>query len=51
MSFDDLAYLSARELLELLAARKVSSRELLDGYFDRVERFNPAVNAIVTMDV
>jgi amidase len=51
MNIDDLALLPAADLVELLQAKKVSSRELLDGYLDRVERFNPALNAIVTLDV
>jgi amidase len=47
---DDLAFLPAVELLDLMASRQVSSRELLGLYLDRVERINPAVNAIVTLD-
>ena len=50
MDFDDLAFLPATDLVELLQAKKVSSHELLDGYLDRVERFNSALNAIVTLD-
>jgi amidase len=46
----ELAYLPAVELLGLLEKREVSSRELLDLYIDRVQRFNPQVNAIVTLD-
>jgi amidase len=51
MNIDDIAFLPATELLDLLHEKKVSSRELLDGYLDRVERINPAINAIVTLDV
>ena len=50
MNIDDIAFLPAVDLIELLQLKKVSSRELLDGYLDRVERFNPALNAIVTLD-
>ena len=50
MQIDEIAFLPATALLDLLRAKKVSSRELLDGYLDRVERFNPSVNAIVTLD-
>jgi amidase len=50
MNIDDIAFLSATDLLELMREKKVSSRELLEGYLDRVERFNPAINAIVTLD-
>jgi amidase len=51
MNFDDIAFLPASDLVELVGGKKVSSRELLDGYLDRVERLNPALNAIVTLDV
>jgi amidase len=34
----------------MLRARDVSARELLDAHLDRIERLNPDVNAIVTLD-
>ncbi|MFE3052542.1 amidase [Nocardia sp. NPDC059239] len=46
----DLAFLSARELAAAIAAKEVSSTELLDHYLSRVEQFNPQVNAIVAWD-
>lgn len=46
----DLAFRSAAELAAAVAAREVSSVELLDHYLDRVERLNPQVNAIVARD-
>ncbi|MCS6996970.1 MAG: amidase [Casimicrobiaceae bacterium] len=47
---DPLLLSSVREQAAALAARQVSARELLDGYWARIERLNPAVNAIVTLD-
>ena len=41
---------SAASLLRALRARKVSSVELLKAYLDRVDRLNPAINAIVVDD-
>jgi amidase len=46
----DLAYLPAVDLLKLLHEKQVSSRELLGVYLRRVEKFNPDLNAIVTLD-
>src|SRR5688572_14765428 len=45
-----LAFQSATELAVLLRTRKISSRELLDVYLERIERLNPSVNAVVTLD-
>jgi amidase len=42
---------SATALLSLLRARKLGSLELLDLQLARVERVNPALNAVVAMDV
>jgi len=46
----DLGLSSAGELAAELAAGRLASRELLAHYLDRVERLNPAINAVVTLD-
>ena len=43
----DDAFKPAAELVSALRAREVKSRELLDMYLDRVERYNPSINSIV----
>ncbi len=43
----DLAFLSATELASLISTRKLSSEELLRHYLERVDRYNPEINAIV----
>jgi amidase len=45
-----IEWASATELTAALVRREVSSRELLATYLDRVDRLNPAVNAVVTLD-
>ncbi len=47
----DLALRPATELVAALRTGAVGSRELLDLYLARVERLNPALNAVVTLDV
>ncbi|BBK37476.1 amidase [Allostella sp. ATCC 35155] len=47
----DLPFRSAKELASLVRRKKVSALELLDLYLKRVEEHNPALNAIVAMDV
>ena len=51
MSETDLHRLTLVELRNLLAQRKLSSVELLDCYAARIERLNPAVNSVVTLDL
>ena len=46
----DLAFQSATALLAALRRRELSSRELLEHFLARVERWNPVVNAVVTLD-
>ena len=50
MSDDDLCFASATELAAMVRQRQVSARELLDAHLDRIERLNPEINAIVTLD-
>jgi amidase len=47
---DDLCTRPATELAALVRAREVSARELVDAHLDRIDRLNPALNAIVTLD-
>ena len=46
----DLQHKSATELAALIRARKLSSRELLELYLQRIARHNPTLNAVVTLD-
>src|SRR5947207_3365836 len=48
---DATAFAPAHELARAVRAGEVSSRELLDGFVDRVERLNGMVNAVVSLDV
>jgi amidase len=47
---DDLTNLSALDLAAAIRERRVSSAEAVDAYLARIERYNPALNAIVTLD-
>jgi amidase len=47
---DDLCTRPATELAALIRDREVSARELMDAHLDRIERLNPELNAIVTLD-
>jgi amidase len=47
----DLPFRSATELTRALAAREISSRELLELYLTRVEKLDPQLGAVVTLDV
>lgn len=42
---------SATALLAQLAAREIGALELLDLYLARIEQHNPAINAVIWMDV
>ena len=46
----ELHFKSATDLMALLDAREISARELLGHCLDRVERHNPALNAIIWQD-
>ncbi|MEO9103148.1 MAG: amidase family protein, partial [Burkholderiaceae bacterium] len=40
---------SAVQLAKRIAERQVSCREVMEAYLDQIERFNPAVNALVAL--
>ena len=46
-----LAFKSATELAAMIRAKEISAVELLEHYLDRVERYNPDLNAIIVLDV
>jgi amidase len=47
---DDLCLRPATELAALVRAREVSARELVEAHLERIDRINPELNAIVTLD-
>lgn len=49
MSPDELGFLSAVELAALIRTRRVSAVEVMRATLARIERFNPALNAYVTV--
>ena len=49
MQNEELCDQSLTDLVELVRKRKVSSREVVEAHLRRIERLNPALNAIVTL--
>jgi len=47
----DLPFRSAKELASLIRRKKIGCLELLDHYLQRVERYNPKINAIIFFNV
>ncbi|MEU9124849.1 amidase [Streptomyces sp. NPDC048506] len=47
---DDLHFLDATDLAARLRRRELSAREVVQAHLDRIERVDPALNAIVTLD-
>ena len=45
----ELTNLSASQLADLIQQRKVSSLEILEAHLERVKRYNPKINAVVTI--
>jgi Asp-tRNA(Asn)/Glu-tRNA(Gln) amidotransferase A subunit family amidase len=48
-ALDDLAFRSVVELADLVRRRLVSSQELTELYLQRLERYNPTLNCVVTI--
>ena len=40
---------SLKEIIGLLKDRKISEKELLQQYFYRINKFNPILNALVSL--
>jgi len=47
---EELAFRSAVELAALIRRGETSSRELVELHLRRLERFNPGINAVVSVD-
>jgi amidase len=47
----EVPFRSAKQLAALIRKKKVGCLELLDLYLERVERYNPMLNAIIFMDI
>ena len=45
----DLCFLPARELARMIRERQISAVEVMEAHLTRIERVNPALNAIVTL--
>ena len=48
---DDLIYATARELASAIRHRAVSAQEVLEAHLAQIDRYNPTINALVTVDV
>ncbi len=46
---NDICFLDAREMATLMAARELSSREIMQAHLRQIARLNPGLNAIVTL--
>jgi amidase len=48
---DDLVFHSARSMIAGLRRREFSAQELLAAHLERIAAVNPAINAVVTLDI
>ena len=46
---DELCLKPATELADLVASRDISAAELCEAHLDRIEAYNPHLNAVVTL--
>jgi amidase len=47
----DIAFAPATQLASMIRRKKIGCLELLEHYVARLEKYNPAVNAIVVTDL
>src|SRR5947209_3685923 len=50
MAADDMAYLSAQGLLDRYRAKSLSPVEVASAMLDRIEHFQPKLNAFIVVD-
>jgi amidase len=46
---DDLCYLRAVDIAEMIRQKRLSAREVMQAHLKRIQRVNPKVNAVVTL--
>jgi amidase len=46
---EDLCFLSATQLSQLIRLKKISIQQIIRAHLDQIERLNPSLNAIVTL--
>ena len=49
MSANELCFLTATELAQLIRTKQLSAQEVMESHLAQIERVNPTVNAIVTL--
>src|SRR6186997_603486 len=49
MSNTDICFQQATHLAQLIRAKELSAREVMEAHLAQIERVNPKVNAIVTL--
>jgi len=49
INITDYSYLTIAEISELIRLQKISPLELVTGCLERIERFNPTLNAFITV--
>ena len=47
----DIVFATARQQRAAIVSGQISAQELLSAHLDQIARTNPAVNAIITLDV
>lgn len=47
---NEIVFMPAHELARAIRERRLSSREVLEAHLRQIKRYNPSVNAIVTLD-
>ena len=49
MSNSEICFMTARDLVQAISKRELSAREVMVAHLEQIERYNPEVNAIVTL--